>query len=248
MSQASNIPCRVHALAKTYDNAGTLLHVVRPLDLEIRCGELTLLMGPSGSGKTTLLSMLAGLLQPTSGRVELFGHELGVMSEKQRAALRRRQVGFIFQQDNLFPALTALDNVAEILRLAGMSKATAYARATETLGRVGLADRLDHYPNQLSGGQRQRVAIARALAPNPQLVFGDEVTAALDGASAFTVMDLLREYVTPNSAVLIVTHDHRLERYADRVIAMEDGALAGDRRIRTDNAARTQHAAPGDAP
>ena len=223
--------CKALGVCKSYVSGGVELHAVRPLEMEIRSGELTLLMGPSGSGKTTLISMLAGLLTPSSGSVQLFGDDLTLRSERERSLIRRHQVGFVFQQDNLFPALSALDNVVEILRLKGLSKQDANGRARDTLTKVGLGDRLSHLPAQLSGGQRQRVAIARALAGFPRLVFGDEVTAALDGKTAFSVMGLLREFVSDSTGVLIVTHDSRLERFADRVLSMEDGHLVSDRNL-----------------
>ncbi|HVH48148.1 MAG TPA: ABC transporter ATP-binding protein [Labilithrix sp.] len=215
---------------RSYEAGGASLEVVRGVDIELRAGELTLLMGPSGSGKTTLVSILAGLLRPSAGTVELLGTPLATVKERALAALRLAHVGFVFQRDNLFPALTALDNVAEVLALKGMPRRRALELARDALVRVGLGDRLGHVPAQLSGGQRQRVAIARALAPNPRVLFGDEVTAALDGTSARAVMELLRTFVTPETAAVIVTHDPRLERYADRVVTMEDGMLVADRR------------------
>jgi putative ABC transport system ATP-binding protein len=199
--------------------------VLRGVSCEIRAGELVLLCGPSGSGKTTMISILAGLMRPTEGHVSLAGHPISVMTEEEVARVRRENVGFVFQGYNLFPALTALDNVAEVLVLKGMSRWAARDRARDVLSRVGLEHRFDHRPGQLSGGQKQRVAIARALAGNPMLVVGDEVTAALDSTSALAVMRLLRAHVGPESAVLIVTHDHRLEQFADRVLEMQDGQL-----------------------
>jgi putative ABC transport system ATP-binding protein len=150
------------------------------------------------------------------------------MNEGAVARVRREHVGFVFQSDNLFPALTALDNVAEVLRLRGVPRAAALAVARASLVRVGLAERLDHRPGELSGGQRQRVAVARALASRPSLVIGDEITSALDGVTAVQVMQLVRNYVTPTTGALIVTHDHRLERFADRIVSMEDGRVVSD--------------------
>jgi putative ABC transport system ATP-binding protein len=216
-------------LRKVYRNGRLEQEVVRGLDVEVRAGELTLLMGPSGSGKTTLLSMLAGLLRPSSGEIELLGEPIHSASERELTRLRRHGVGFVFQQPNLFPALTALENVAEVLALKGMSRPNARTAAEEALVNVGLGDRLKHKPAELSGGQKQRVAVARALAPNPKMLFGDEITAALDGTSAFGVMELIRAFVRPHTAALLVTHDSRLERFADRVLTMEDGILVSDR-------------------
>jgi putative ABC transport system ATP-binding protein len=235
--RAASLLCRARGLCRSFTAGGVDLCVVKDVDLELRAGELTLLMGPSGSGKTTLVSMLAGLLRPTAGEIDLLGRSLTKARESELAALRLASVGFVFQRDNLFPALSANDNVAEVLALKGVPRARARELARSALERVGLGDRLHHLPGQLSGGQRQRVAIARALAPGPRVLFGDEVTAALDGASAFGVMQLLRAFVTPETAAVIVTHDPRLERFADRVVAMEDGRIVRDQRHPGGNAA-----------
>jgi putative ABC transport system ATP-binding protein len=219
---------RAAAVTKTYGKGELATHVLHGVSLELPPGELVLLMGPSGSGKTTLLSILAGLLRPSSGEVELCGALISSMSEAAAAQVRREKLGFVFQTYNLFPALTALDNVAEVLAMKGMPFHEARDTARQALERVGLVKRLHHVPGDLSGGQKQRVAIARALAGNPALILGDEVTAALDGATATSVMEILREQVSPERSVLIVTHDHRLERFADRVIEMEDGVIVRD--------------------
>jgi putative ABC transport system ATP-binding protein len=220
---------RAREVVKTYGEAALQTTVLRGISLDLPSGALTLLVGPSGSGKTTLLSILAGLVRPTSGRVELCGEPLHDAPERAVMALRRAHLGFVFQGYNLFPMLTALDNVAEVLALKGMAFARARTQARVALDRVGLARRADALPGALSNGERQRVAVARALAGDPALVFGDEPTAALDGAAAADVMAILRDYVDPARAVLLVTHDHRLERFADRVISIEDGRLTGDR-------------------
>jgi putative ABC transport system ATP-binding protein len=201
------------------------------LSITIRAGELTLLMGPSGSGKTTLVSILGGVLRPTRGRVELCGTEITAARECVIARVRRNRVGFVFQSYNLFPALTALDNVAAALRIRGVPSREARERARAALVAVGLVDRTDHLPGELSGGQKQRVAIARALVGGPTLVVGDELTAALDSASSRAVMELLRAFVTQATGALLVTHDRRLEQYADRVVEMEDGRIVCDRTI-----------------
>jgi putative ABC transport system ATP-binding protein len=200
--------------------------VLHGVDLEVRGGELVLLMGPSGSGKTTLLSILAGLLRPTSGTVTLSGHVLDALDEGSIAALRRRHVGFVFQTHNLFPALDAAANVALAFRMRGASPALARERARAALADVGLSDRADHLPRELSTGQQQRVAIARALAGDPPVVLGDEITASLDAAHAVEAMELLRRRIGPRSAALLVTHDGRLRRFADRVIVLDDGRVA----------------------
>jgi len=219
---------RLSGVTKNFGEADAQTPVLLGIDLEIRAGELTLLMGPSGSGKTTLVSIIAGLLRPSDGRVELCGAPISELDEAGVSRVRRRHVGFIFQTYNLFPALTALDNVALGYRMRGQSLAEARDRAHAALVSVGLEARTGYLPAKLSSGQKQRVAIARALAGGPSIVIGDEPTAALDGPTAMSVMVLLRERVTPESAVLVVTHDHRLERYAHRTVYMEDGRIASE--------------------
>ncbi|MBP6830529.1 MAG: ABC transporter ATP-binding protein [Deltaproteobacteria bacterium] len=221
---------RTDRVSKVYGTGALSSRVLHAVSFEIRQGELTLLMGPSGSGKTTLISILAGLQRPSGGRVELCGHDLTRMSESDVALVRRRHLGFVFQTYNLFPALTALENVAHVLRMKGASARQAEGAARDALGRVGLGERVGHRPGELSGGQKQRVAIARALAGKPSLVIGDEVTAALDSGSGVAVMKVLRAHVATDAGVLLVTHDHRLEAFADRVLEIEDGRIVADRR------------------
>ncbi len=216
------------ALRRVYRTGQVEQEVVRGVHVEIHAGDLTLLMGPSGSGKTTLLSMLAGLLRPTSGEVELLGTSIHAADERALTKLRRGGVGFVFQQPNLFPALSALENVSHVLKMKGYSRKPARELAIRALTQVGLDDRLQHRPDELSGGQNQRVAVARALAGSPTIVFGDEVTSALDGTSAFGVMQLLRSFVGVQTAALLVTHDRRLEQFADRILTMEDGVIVSD--------------------
>jgi putative ABC transport system ATP-binding protein len=215
-------------VTKTFGAGPLATHVLHGIDVEIHPGELALLMGPSGSGKTTLISILAGVLRASGGTVDLCGHRISEMSEGSISRVRRSHVGFVFQTDNLFPALTALENVVEVIAMRGRKRAEATVLARAALDRVGLSDRLRHRPGELSGGQRQRVAIARAIADSPALLIGDEVTAALDGATAASVMGLVREHVTPETGALLVTHDHRLERFADRIVRIEDGRIVSD--------------------
>ncbi|MCB9596106.1 MAG: ABC transporter ATP-binding protein [Sandaracinaceae bacterium] len=217
-----------HGLSFSHGQAPFLTPVLRDLSVSIRPGELTVLMGPSGSGKTTLISILAGLLRPTSGHVDLCGERITGMDDAAVTAARRRSLGFVFQAFHLFEALSAVDNVAEILALSGVPIRAARERSRELLVRFGLGDRLDNRPGQLSAGQRQRVAIARALAPNPKIVIADEPTVALDGATAKSVMQLLREYVSGGTAVVLVTHDTRLITPTDRIIELEDGRIVRD--------------------
>lgn len=216
---------------KTFGKGALATHVLHGVSFELPPGELTLLMGPSGSGKTTFISILAGVLRPTVGTVTLCGRPISELSEGEVARVRRQHVGFIFQTDHLFPALTAKDNVAEVLRMKGWPLLEARTLAQAALEKVGLEHRLGYLPASLSGGQRQRVAIARALASSPHVIIGDEVTAALDFATATSVMSLLRASITPHTSALIVTHDRRLDRFADRVVEMEDGRIVSDSRL-----------------
>ncbi len=211
-----------------YGHGALATPVLHDVSLAITRGQLVLLTGPSGSGKTTLISILAGLIRPTAGVVDVCGHRITAFGEADNARVRREHVGFVFQADNLFPALTALANVSEVLHLRGLPRHVARPVARAALGRVGLADRLHHRPGELSGGQRQRVAVARALAGRPSLLIGDEITSALDGPTALGIMQLVRAYVTADTAAVSVTHDHRLERFADRIIRMEDGRIVTD--------------------
>jgi putative ABC transport system ATP-binding protein len=216
-------------VTKTFGAGETATRAVRGVSCAFFAGELALVMGPSGSGKTTLISILAGLLRPTSGRVTVCGTSIAAMHEEDAARVRRRHLGFVFQGYNLFPALTALENVAEVLVLKGAKRDQAYRHARAVLASVGLEARTGHRPAELSGGQQQRVAIARALAGDPDVIVGDEVTAALDTESAEAVMELMRRHIRPHTAVVLVTHDHRLTRYADRVVEMRDGIITSDR-------------------
>ena len=217
-------------LDKEFRSGSLRTPVLYGIDIDIHPGEFTLLMGPSGSGKTTLISILAGVLVPTSGVVTLLGENLANKTSSQKAQIRRNGVGFVFQQYNLFKALTAKDNVAEILKLKGLRKKDSLSRAEEILASVGLEERMHHRPHQLSGGQKQRVAIARALAGDPDLIIGDEVTGALDGKTAVRIMKILREYVSLGRGVLVVTHDNRMKQFADRVVTLEDGQIIADQR------------------
>ncbi|MBI3724971.1 ABC transporter ATP-binding protein [bacterium] len=227
---ARKLLVRARGVTKTFGTGPLATPVLKGIDLEIATGELALLMGPSGSGKTTLISVLAGLLRATSGTVELCSQKISELPEDAIARVRRESLGFVFQSYNLFPALSALDNVAEVLVMKGAPRVIARERASRALEAVGLGERLTYLPSSLSGGQKQRVAVARALAGEPALVLGDEVTAALDRESAEAVLGILRRRVGPGSSVLLVTHDRRLERYADRVIEMEDGRIVRDER------------------
>jgi putative ABC transport system ATP-binding protein len=202
------------------------LQVLKGIDLEIQKGDIQLLMGPSGSGKTTLLSILAGLLTPTAGSVYLLGEEITRMSRSKLTQFRRQHIGFIFQDSNLFPAMTAIENVETALNIRGIWGKRAQARAQDMLEHVGLGDKAKMLPRKLSGGQKQRVAIARALASHPQLIMADEPTAALDAHSGHAVMELLRKLAKEEGCtVLMVTHDPRIVDIADQIAQLEDGVL-----------------------
>lgn len=203
-----------------------VLQILQGVDWEIPRGNIQLLMGPSGSGKTTLLSILAGLLTPTQGKVYLLGEEITKLSRSKLARFRLHNIGFIFQDFNLFPALTAAENIEVVLNIKGIKGRVAKHQAQALLEQVGLADKSKQKPRDLSGGQKQRVAIARALAGHPQLIMADEPTASLDSASGHAVMELLRKLAKEEGAtVLIVTHDPRIIDVADRVAHLDEGVL-----------------------
>ncbi|HVX16131.1 MAG TPA: ABC transporter ATP-binding protein [Pirellulales bacterium] len=213
-------------LTKTFASGEARVMALRGVDLEILPGAITLLVGPSGCGKTTLISMLAGLLDPTEGELRVLGHDLARMSPHEVVDFRARNLGFVFQQYNLLPSLTAAENASLPLLVAGIARHAAIESARAVLRRVGLEDRADAYPSQLSGGQQQRVAIARALVHEPRLLVCDEPTAALDAQAGQTVMELFQEVaVRPDRAVIIVTHDHRVLHYGRRIIHMADGRI-----------------------
>jgi putative ABC transport system ATP-binding protein len=213
-------------VTKAFGQGDTRTLALRGVDLEVWPGEMTLLVGPSGCGKTTLISIIAGLLWPTDGAVEVLGQDLVGMPGSRLARFRQENIGFVFQQYNLLPALTAAENAAVPLLIAGLPRARAVARATEVLETVGLSGRAGSLPSQLSGGQQQRVAIARALVHQPRLLVCDEPTAALDARSGQTVMELLRRVaVQPDRTVIVVTHDSRVMRFGDRIIHLGDGRV-----------------------
>jgi putative ABC transport system ATP-binding protein len=187
---------------------------------------MSLLVGPSGCGKTTLISIIAGILEPTAGTVSVLGTELTRLSDRAKVRFRGKNVGFIFQQYNLLPALTAAENAAIPLVIAGAPKREAVARATALLDALGMADRAHALPSQLSGGEQQRVAIARALVHEPRLLVCDEPTSALDAQSGHRTMEHLRRVaVQPDRAVIVVTHDSRVFEFGDRIVHMEDGTI-----------------------
>jgi putative ABC transport system ATP-binding protein len=204
------------------------IEILRGISLTIMPGETVALLGPSGSGKTSLLMVLAGLERPSAGRVELAGHNLGTLNEDGLARLRRRHVGIVFQSFHLIPTMTATENVAIPLELAG--DRGAFAAAEAALARVGLAHRLRHYPGQLSGGEQQRVAIARAFAAGPQLLLADEPTGNLDGETGRAVIDcLFTEHARLGTALLLITHDAELAARCGREVNLADGRIVAER-------------------
>ena len=219
---------RTERVAKVYETGAQPVRAVDDVSIAVRRGEFVALVGPSGSGKTSLLAILAGLLQPSSGKLWVDGQEMAAMGDKARTRFRREKIGFTFQANNLLPYLTALENTELMLRLNGSAGQPLRETARDLLVRLGLEDRLHALPAQLSGGQQQRVAIARALVHNPSLVLADEPTASLDTERAHQVVrtfaDLIHEQ---GRAGIMVTHDLRMVRYVDRVFQMVDGRLAG---------------------
>ena len=222
-------PVSIHAVTKIYGEGATAFRALDAVNLEVERGEVMLLMGPSGSGKTTLISILGCILRPTSGSVKILGEEVTGLSEKQLPRVRLDNIGFIFQGFNLFPTLTAGENVELALDLKGQRGAAAKRRAKAALEQVGLGAKCYSFPADLSGGEKQRVAIARALATEPQVILADEPTAALDSHSGRTVMEMLRDLAHRNGrAVVVVTHDNRVLEYGDRVVRIEDGHILSD--------------------
>jgi len=204
------------------------VHALRGVDLEVRAGELVAVMGASGSGKSSLLHIAGGLDLPTAGTVSVDGADLAQLSVRQRAALRRRSIGYVFQDLNLIPALTAAENVMLPRELDRVRARTARAESLRALSEVGVEDLADRYPDEMSGGQQQRVAIARALVGPRRLVLADEPTGALDSVTGEAIMRVLRARVDAGAAGLLVTHEARHAGWADRVVVLSDGAVAGE--------------------
>jgi putative ABC transport system ATP-binding protein len=217
----------LQSISKVYGSGHTVVKAVDDVDLNIKAGEIVLIMGPSGSGKTTLLSMAGLLLRPSEGKIRIEGQEVDGLKERQLAALRLRSVGFVFQAYNLLGALTARENVELVMNMAGVKGQAARQRATELLTSLGLDNRLEHRPADLSGGEKQRVAIARALANDAPVILADEPTGNLDSKTGREVMELLCCGLGRDEgrAIVVVTHDHRLKDIADRVLWLEDGHL-----------------------
>jgi len=222
----SQIAVECRQVRKEFGNGGGKVLALRGVDLDVGYGAMTLLVGPSGCGKTTLLSVIAGLLNTSAGNVKVLGEEIERLPGGRQIVFRRKNLGFVFQQYNLLPALTAAENAAVPLLAAGMSRRNAVQKANHMLATLGMSERADALPKELSGGQQQRVALARALIHEPRLLVCDEPTAALDAETGQAVMELLAaQAVRPDRAVLVVTHDNRIFGFADTIARMDDGRI-----------------------
>jgi putative ABC transport system ATP-binding protein len=216
-----------NGVTKEFGANGTRTYALRGVDLDVVGGQLTLLVGPSGCGKTTLISIVAGLLNPTRGSVAVLGTDLSTLSGRRLVEFRAKNIGFVFQQYNLLPALSAAENAAVPLLINGWPRRMAVVRARAMLAMVGLGHRADNFPSQMSGGEQQRVAIARALINEPRLLVCDEPTSALDAKSGQTVMKLIKQVaVQPGRAVIVVAHDSRVFGHGDRIVEMNDGRIS----------------------
>jgi putative ABC transport system ATP-binding protein len=220
------IAVRCRGVTKSYGAGDARVMALRGIDLEVRRGELLVVVGPSGCGKTTLISVIAGILDQDSGECEVLGHDLKHMGQRERARFRGLSIGFVFQLFNLLPALNAVENVSVPLLINGMARKNAEAHAEEVLETVRLGSRLGALPGKLSGGQQQRVAIARALVHQPKLIVCDEPTSNLDHMTGRSMMELLRDVAkSPDRALIVVTHDPRIFEFADRIARMDDGKI-----------------------
>lgn len=224
------------AITKWFGEGEARVQALRGLEIEIELGTLTMLVGPSGCGKTTLISVIAGLLDASEGSLEVLGASFNTLSPQQQILFRRRNFGFVFQQFNLLPALTAAENVAVPLFVSGWKRELAIEKAETLLAQLGMQDRVEAFSSQLSGGQQQRVAIARALVHDPRLIVCDEPTSALDARTGHKVMELLTQIaVRPDRAVVVVTHDSRVFEFADVIAHMEDGHIIRVEHLAADN-------------
>lgn len=212
-------------IVKNYYIGSITVEALRSVDIDIKTNEYVAIMGPSGSGKSTLMNLIGALDTPTSGEYILNGTDVSKMDDNRLAEIRNQEIGFIFQTFNLLPRYTALENVMLPLIYAGVSKSERAERATTTLGEVGLADRMDHKPNELSGGQRQRVAVARALVNDPSIILADEPTGNLDSKTSVDIMKLFGHIHKRGNTIILVTHEEDIARYAHRIIRLLDGEI-----------------------
>ena len=219
---------KLRGITRDFKLGSQTVHVLKGIDLDIFKNQYVALMGPSGAGKSTLMNLLGCLDTPTAGSYELNGNDVSVMGDNELAEIRNHEIGFVFQTFNLLPRSTALENVALPLVYAGLGKEEREARAAEVLTQVGLADRMDHRPNQLSGGQRQRVAVARALVNSPALILADEPTGNLDSKTSIEIMKLFDDIQAAGNTVVLVTHEEDIAQHAKRVIRLVDGQIDSD--------------------
>ncbi|MBB4948204.1 putative ABC transport system ATP-binding protein [Kitasatospora gansuensis] len=234
---------RLRGVSRVHGQGATQVHALREVDLTVRPGEFVAVMGPSGSGKSTLLTLAGGLDTASSGQVRVEGQDLGKLSRTALSAVRRRAIGYVFQDYNLIPALTAAENVSLPRELDGVTSRRARAEALTALAETGVAEYADRFPDQLSGGQQQRVAIARALVGERRLVLADEPTGALDTATGETVLAVLRARCDAGAAAVMVTHEPAHAQWADRVVLLTDGQVVEERQRPAD--LRGRHAAAG---
>ena len=220
----------IKGITRNFQLGQETVKVLKGIDLTIEKGEYVAFMGPSGSGKSTLMNLLGCLDTPTSGSYILNGADVSMMTDDELAEIRNKEIGFVFQTFNLLPRTTALDNVALPMIYAGKSKTERNERAAEVLKNVGLADRMDHKPNQLSGGQRQRVAVGRALVNKPSIILADEPTGNLDSKTSVEIMNLFDEIHAAGNTVILVTHEEDIAEHAHRVIRLRDGVIEKDER------------------
>jgi putative ABC transport system ATP-binding protein len=223
---------KIRNITRDFPLGNEVVKVLKGIDLDIERGEYVALMGPSGSGKSTLMNLLGCLDTATSGTYELNGKDVSHMTDDELAEIRNKEIGFVFQTFNLLPRTTALENVALPMVYAGVSKSNRKIRAEQVLTEVGLADRMDHKPNQLSGGQRQRVAVGRALVNKPSIILADEPTGNLDSVTSLEILNLFDEIHKQGNTVIVVTHEEEVAAHAHRVIRLRDGMVESDKRNR----------------
>ncbi|HBJ72025.1 MAG TPA: macrolide ABC transporter ATP-binding protein [Cryomorphaceae bacterium] len=224
----SNAVISLRGITRDFQLGAQTVHVLKGIDLDIKQGEYVALMGPSGSGKSTLMNLLGCLDTPTAGSYTLAGRDVSRMDDNALAAVRNKEIGFVFQTFNLIPRQTALQNVSLPLVYAGKPRMERITRAEEVLAQVGLEDRMTHQPNQLSGGQRQRVAIARALVNTPSMILADEPTGNLDSTTSDEIMRLFDDIHQAGNTLVVVTHEEEIARHAHRIIRLRDGKIESD--------------------